>query len=254
MKTVEEKAKAYDEIIIKAKKMHNENCDDCKACIEELISELAESEDEKIRKEIIIYLNNVLPSCSEQLRKYITYLEKQGEQKSIECIKDEALSKLLNKVICHFINNPDIPYSERDEVSFWLIPYVEKLEKQGEQKVIILKFRVGDVVRNKKTDRQFYVHNISKEGFLCLSDMNKKVFQGYLSETDYDNYELVEQKPVEWSDEDEYQYNSCINSIQRADYFSYDALNWLKSLKERYCPQKIYNVERNVKKWKPSEE
>ena len=53
MKTIEEKARAYDSIIEKANKMHSENCEACKACIEELIPELAESEDEKMMKEII---------------------------------------------------------------------------------------------------------------------------------------------------------------------------------------------------------
>ena len=48
--TQEEKSKAYDEIIFKAREIHNENCDTCKACIEELIPELEESKDEKIRK------------------------------------------------------------------------------------------------------------------------------------------------------------------------------------------------------------
>ena len=42
MKTIEEKARAYDSIIEKANKMHSENCEACRACIEELIPELQE--------------------------------------------------------------------------------------------------------------------------------------------------------------------------------------------------------------------
>ncbi len=55
MKTIEEKARAYDSIIEKANKMHSENCEACKACIEELIPELAESEDENYCKDCDCY-------------------------------------------------------------------------------------------------------------------------------------------------------------------------------------------------------
>ena len=76
--SIEEKAKAYDEIIKKANKMHHENCEACQACIEELIPELAETEDEKIRKELLAVINDlVLPD--DQQSRFIAWLEKQGE-------------------------------------------------------------------------------------------------------------------------------------------------------------------------------
>lgn len=56
--TQEEKAKAYDEIIKKANKMHHENCEACQMCIEELIPELKESKDERIRKHLISLFEN----------------------------------------------------------------------------------------------------------------------------------------------------------------------------------------------------
>ena len=44
------------------------------------------------------------------------------------------MSELLHKVICKFINDPSIPYSDREKVSMKVLPYVELLEKQGKQK------------------------------------------------------------------------------------------------------------------------
>jgi len=96
--------------------------------------ELKESEDEKIRKELICYFEKY-PSIAIgpfNTKECIAWLEKQGE-----VVVDKELSDLLNKVICHFINEPNIPYSERDEVSKKIIPYVKELEKQGEQKTTI---------------------------------------------------------------------------------------------------------------------
>jgi hypothetical protein len=40
---------------------------------------------------------------------------------------------LLHKVICRYINDPNISYSEREIVSIKVLPYVELLEKQGKQ-------------------------------------------------------------------------------------------------------------------------
>ena len=80
--SIEEKAKAYDNIIEKANKMHCENCEACQICIEELIPELKESEDERIRKDIIVLVkdwwdrvNKDNISTKEQM---IAWLEDQG--------------------------------------------------------------------------------------------------------------------------------------------------------------------------------
>ena len=102
---------------------------------QKIFPELAESKDERIR----CCIGMILTDVSEQrfddykttLKDCISWLEKQGEKKV-----DSKLSALLHKVVCHFINDPNVHYSERDEVSKKIIPYVEQLEKQGEQKPI----------------------------------------------------------------------------------------------------------------------
>ena len=106
--------------------------------IEQNFPELKESEDERIRKTIsdILLIDNdeireILDANNVLMQDIDAWLEKQREN-----AYNEELSKLLHKVICHFINNPDIPYLKRDEVSKKVIPYIENLEKQGKQKPV----------------------------------------------------------------------------------------------------------------------
>lgn len=81
----EEKAKAYDEALEKAKKYHEE----CKMRgndwfvedIEDMFHELKESEDERIRKKLIDYFNICSGDYYGELKRkdIIAWLEKQGE-------------------------------------------------------------------------------------------------------------------------------------------------------------------------------
>lgn len=109
-----------------------------KSMLINLFPELAESEGERIRKALIDGFTVMKESknCGKTFSNHnipvadiLAWLDKQGE-----VVVDKELSDLLNKVICHFINEPNIPYSERDEVSKKIIPYVKQLERQGEQK------------------------------------------------------------------------------------------------------------------------
>lgn len=85
--TNEEKAKRYDEAIKKLRDLHDNydeisNLVNFKQEIEEIFPELKENEDERIRKEIIHYILYKADGVSEeQEHSWITYLEKQKEQK-----------------------------------------------------------------------------------------------------------------------------------------------------------------------------
>lgn len=88
MKTIEEKAKAYDEAIKNARIYYNSGNEDMKTMMETCFPELKESEDEGIRKAIHIYLDwldgrnkDYQPKGEYSIRDMITWLEKQGEQK-----------------------------------------------------------------------------------------------------------------------------------------------------------------------------
>ena len=172
--------KKYKEALERAKQFSEKPyLEDSKGIVGYIFPELAESEDERIRKSLIDMLKND-EKC---YLKEIAWLEKQGEQKPA---------------------------------------------------VIIPKFRVGDEIKT------------SNEESLTITKIDEK---GYWSEglficgfDDADKWELVEQKPAEWSKEDERNfdiiygiiYNSCI--AEDASRLN----TWLLSLKPK-------------KQWKPSD-
>lgn len=95
--TEKEKAKAYDEAIERAKELYGNGI------TEEIFPELKESEDKKIRKEIISILRNAYwTSNRNRFNELVAWLEKQGEQKpqgksALEAIKEEKVDN-ANKV------------------------------------------------------------------------------------------------------------------------------------------------------------
>lgn len=92
-------------------------------------------EDERIRKELIAFLKYYHTGEGNSVKyddSWIAWLEKQGEKPNN--VYDKELSEILGSVICRYINDPNISYTEREKVSRKIIPYVERLEKQGEQK------------------------------------------------------------------------------------------------------------------------
>ena len=90
--TIEEKAKAYDEAKARMSKAYNSN-----RCtigfMNEIFPELAESEDERIRKALINYFNNFHLQTFADLnpKKILDWLEKQGEQETLcdKCRKEQ---------------------------------------------------------------------------------------------------------------------------------------------------------------------
>jgi len=117
-----------------------------------------ESEDERIRKwikkelESKYVVDNIVNNVMAD--KALAWLEKQGEN-----VYNEELSKLLHEVICCFINNPNIPYSKREEVSKKIIPYVEKIENQGSQ-------NLANSTKTCKVEQKFKAGN----WYLCVND------------------------------------------------------------------------------------
>lgn len=76
----EQKAKAYDETLEKARKVYSNissGYSNLKKILENAFPELKESEDERIRKAIIEYFE----SCNIKHLDWIAWLEKQGEPK-----------------------------------------------------------------------------------------------------------------------------------------------------------------------------
>ena len=205
--------------------------------IEELFSELTESEDEKIRKELIYHLGNFHPKSvlkTIYVKDAIAWLEK---QKSIELCEDEKIRKELLDMFnvngsWHGIDYKTIHnwlekkrYSEFElENEYWRGYDDAKMhmeEKQGEQ----------------KPNKCMY----SNDNY---TDEDRRV----LCDGCEENCEL-KQKP-EWSEEDEKRLKSVIeecsfhkdrykHEIEESAYYTLCERNicWLKSLKDRVLPQ-----------------
>lgn len=154
-----------------------------KEAAEIIFPQLKDSEYEKTRKSLIVYLkeyeNNARSEVMvKEFSKWIKWVE---ERKEVEV--DEELSKLLNRVICHFINDINIPYSERDEVSKKIIPYVEQLEHPNSD-TIVPSFNVGDWCIDK-TDGTVFIITKTDGAYTYRTTEDKEYSCSYRSlETD----------------------------------------------------------------------
>jgi len=128
IKSIEEKAKAYDKAISIAKKEFNacgsQNCDATRQ-IFRLFPELAESEDERIRKGIIRNLEYLADRAEgfvkDELKERIAWLEKQGEQPKKHDVCDNCdqqgscVSPCPMKLVENQGEQEPVEWSEEDE-------------------------------------------------------------------------------------------------------------------------------------------
>lgn len=225
--SIEEKAKAYDSIIEKANKMHSENCEACRACIEELIPELAESEDEKIRKGIFKALSkkdarDVLISQGIEVSDALAWLEKQGEKKPNPC------DGCVNRKGCVNCENGELrEIEQKPEENNGNLGGISPNWSEEEEAVL------DALIRRLEGEDTYVSPHLAVE---CLKSLKDRV-----------------QPKQEWSEEDE-DYLFLLNSICKDAEEKYrnspdvlvrkeiaNARNWLKSLR----PQN---------RWKPSED
>jgi len=203
--SIEQKARAYDEALEKAKDFYKgykqrDNqlyADD----LETIFPELKESEDEKIRKSIIGYLkecrNNTRSEVMlDEYAKWISWLEKQGEQKSTDKIEPK--------------------FKVGDTVTVKPMSCHGKVFK-GEP------FKIVDIIEDN------YVSDDGKTYSISLQD----------------GWELVQQKPAEWSEEDERTYRGLHNLIYSTPYCNSrkKLSDFLKSLKDRVQPKQEWAEE-----------
>jgi len=244
--SIEEKAKAYDEALERARNLHKdavemENNMTTKIC-EIIFPELKESEDEKIRKRIIQALHGDVLDM-EETTKAIAWLEKQGN--NINCIYDKELSELLHIVICRYINDPDISYPERENVSKKILPYVELLEKQGQHAKFINNIQIGDQVTRNQDGMLINLSQLKRVakpsekscesiGDTDIVDSNEN---GLIAAT-------ISSKSSEWSEEDEKMFNkiaahlsATCSGFPEDEKWASKFLNWFETLKERVQPQ-----------------
>ena len=284
--SVEEKAKRYDDLLVRLQeaKVDNDVCDDRYCCvIDVIVPELKESEGELawlkrfIQEEIDCLSFDIRDSEDrvklKNLQRSIAWLEKQSEQKSTNEIAKEVCKNKTSAVA--FLKSAGImnekgelaeQYRQGEQKSIDDLTQQEAMDiavakcfVQGEQQPtdkVEPKFKVGDIIKNKKNGDTVKVEQILSDSY-CYSgwDGAATIHSDFLI-SDQDNWELVEQKTA-WSEEDENHVKSILSTIEcckaqfpnaQAVVEAYNAdIEWLKSLKE--CVQL-----QPPNQWKPSEE
>ncbi len=143
--TIEEKAKAYDEVLERGRKL-KKTCDSTAVIgwCEYLVPELKESEDEKIRKEIISYIKSSGVVTNKQ---WIAWLEKQGkEEYALKSSKDADLYKFMQYIEKQAKTYEfNLPYGSYDIYAF-AKDILVWLEKQKATK----RYKLGDKETNLK--------------------------------------------------------------------------------------------------------
>jgi hypothetical protein len=202
--SIEQKAQRYDESIERAKRVLLDCTSEERKVVEYITPELKESEDEKIRKELIaIYSVGAKANAKTgdiPDKDIVAWLEKQGEQKETLCDK---CKKAQPSHSCQ-----DITALGRCA-----------LEKQGEQEL---------------TEFEKAVKQVMEEAIECGDTHNLKA--------DAEMLLSLVQKPA-WSEEDEERLQSCLNILQAKGIVGVtETVNskWLKELKDRVQPQSTW--------------
>ena len=195
--------KEYNEALKRAKRFYDSNTNEgYRQIFEEIFPELAENEDERIRKRIIEWIEEIRKcnlsnaehngDCSEA----IAWLKKQGEHANFR-------NKIqIGDKVTHNEDGVLVNLSQLKRVA-------KKYEKQGEQKPII---EMKSAEESLGIDSETYNKIVDE----CIYG-------------DGDN------KPA-WSEEDEDKMQIIINIIKDSDPDWEELINWLKSLR----PQNSY--------------
>ena len=220
MMTIEEKAKRYEEAIERARAKYAMKDQPIHQDLVDIFHELAESEDEKIRKEIINYFkcqSRDEPSRKDTHNRWIAWLEKQGEQKS--CMiqwKGDNLKEVID-------------FTGKDKNFEKWFKSFEEYEKYVHEH--------NDIFKLFNEDGSHYE--------VPVGAWIVKTPDGY----NVASKAVLKQKSAEWSEE------CCINQLivfcencMVQDTNAKRCANFLKSLKERVLPQNIahYNPYKEV--------
>lgn len=243
--SIEQKAKAYDELLVKLQeaKVDDNVCDERYCCvIDNIVPELKESDDERMKEAIIatIHLYYGEP-LEDEAKEMIAWLENQGEPKPTDkiqlgkkykCIASPRYSTFMigkmykpeDKFLCSLMN--------------FCSDCFEPIE-DGEQKPVDFsdlrtwKYIVDAVWTEKEGIGQYLDSPFTEE-------VAKKLQKRFGN---------IEQKPAKWSEEDitqlhfiksnlEYLRDNCKDYKDDADQaYLNNQIDWLKSLKDRVQPQ-----------------
>ena len=249
--TIEEKANAYDKAIGKAAALYkaSEPMSGCNVILETLFPELKESEDEKVRKELIKHLkelsdwkeDEVIPVKNPSYyRQWISWLEKQAERKTPQWMID-FLDDYRRKIGC------SLDHDEARDVDGKILCIMQWLENQGAQKPEENKGNIGGISANWSEEDEKILGDIIEDVMTLHSGKTLGVIRNKINWLKSLKDRVQPQPKQEWSEEDSYYRNHIIQIIEEInnaplkrgeDWEAY--INWLKSLRPQ--PQ-----------WKPSE-
>ena len=236
----------YEEALAKARELHGTVAAG-RDFLAEIFPELRESEDERIRRHLIDIVETYWGTTNDPGKAAdLAWLERQKESTWTE--EDESFRKhSLPRIL-----NPKGWTMEQIEADRKLLKeFVERqknkwLEKKEEQKPALTperihpKFAVGDTVCrpmwSDHTIREIYI-DCNDPVYVCVNDEG---LESHISFSEQDEWERKEQKPAEWSEEDEKLWksalwhikNSCGNGGKNSGEF--EVYHWLKFLPERF--------------------
>ena len=273
-----------EEAIIAIRGFMGQLTEDCQEALISAIPELAESEDEMIRKELIEYLTHRAEVTGftdedKDCKRWIAYLKKQKENHLGKYSEEDNLKYRLNWVMKDYYRAG----KEGDEREhrfkcyqlFWDALEDETFFEQKEQKPIkvlyIPKFRTGDLVRSSKNPRLTYkILSVGSMNELGNPEYEVEIFTDgkpdeprnlkHIEIEKMDSWgELVKQKPAEWSEDDE----RIAKEIEEELWYPGDFPDYpSKEESELYddCQRRLDWFKNKLKSlrprshWKPSEE
>lgn len=222
MKTTEEKAKAYDEVVNKLRHFIAKGVDPLitRADVQDFFPELAESEGEKVIKRITLCLEECVHS--DVIRDYE---------------KDECIAWLEN-----------IPYTiDHEKREGFHLGYKACLERQGEQKAEENKGNIGGISPNWSEEDEVGLGDAlwAIERARTIAKNENDMGNLWCAERWLKSIKRRVQPKQEWSEEDEQILQGIWDEIlankhdaKECEWKTYDKfLDWLKSLR----PQNTYN-------------
>lgn len=235
--------------------------------IDEVFPELKESEDERIREQIVQVLIEHDWSVTYKVRRgdCIAWLEKQKERERIVPEREATDFEIeIHEIIAQArsdkrLADKDVLEQFEREAACALMWKAEKqlrnAEKKKEQKPVP-KFRVGDYVKdtNYKGAPLYQIVGIDKECYICEYRGDKAMGDRAVMHFTFDNpYLRLEPQPVEWGEEDEKIYDEALDALYYKDCNDKDdVLSALKGLCDLIADKR--KVIPPYQRWKPSEE
>lgn len=211
--------KKYKEALERARNIRfgDPNSATANVVCEEIFPELAESDDEKIRKEILSivksYRENCITEGNHRFDDCIAWLEKQGEPQPYKGNAD-TMRKNLIKAFKSVGSNHWGGFDVRDIIHFLESKDAIELEKQGEPNWAHHKVDLSD----------------------CSKEYRKAYYDGW-NNCNKQHSQLKDEQNPAWSEEDELMLTSTVNTLKLTNGAAQMKIDWLKSIKNRVQPQ-----------------